>query len=39
MKKILVFSLLLLCGGAFAQKDYNCYPSNWWTGMKWNKYR
>ncbi|MDE3182113.1 MAG: cyclomaltodextrinase N-terminal domain-containing protein [Bacteroidota bacterium] len=21
----------------FAQKNsYNCYPTNWWTGMKWN---
>jgi glycosidase len=21
---------------AFAQNGYNCYPTNWWTGMKWN---
>jgi len=20
-----------------AQTDYKCYPTHWWTGMKWNK--
>jgi neopullulanase len=38
MKKILILPfLLVLCGGLFAQDGYNCYPTNWWTGMKWNK--
>jgi glycosidase len=21
----------------FSQEGYQCYPSNWWVGMKWNK--
>ena len=29
--------LLMICLGAFAQDGYKCYPTNWWTGMKWNK--
>ncbi len=40
MKRITVFSLLLLLGSSlFAQQNnnYNCYPANWWAGMKWNK--
>ncbi|HET7116206.1 MAG TPA: cyclomaltodextrinase N-terminal domain-containing protein, partial [Hanamia sp.] len=40
MKKI-IFVLLLtffVLVNSFAQtSSYNCYPSNWWTGMKWNK--
>ncbi|MFZ1783758.1 MAG: glycoside hydrolase family 13 protein [Ferruginibacter sp.] len=38
MKKY--FLLILILAGAgfvFAQgNQYSCYPSNWWTGMKWN---
>ena len=39
MKRILVVSVALLCViFSFAQKnDYRCYPTHWWTGMKWNK--
>ncbi len=21
----------------FSQPDIKCYPTNWWSGMKWNK--
>lgn len=39
MKKFLiVHGLLLLVFFAAAQnKSYQCYPANWWAGMKWNK--
>ena len=36
-----VFSFLIIVAlqiTAFAQtENYKCYPTNWWTGMKWNK--
>ena len=39
MKRVIL--LLLFCAFvlvSFAQNDeYKCYPTNWWTGMKWNK--
>jgi glycosidase len=38
MKKLLIsYSLFLISFVGFAQSDYTCYPTNWWTGMKWNK--
>ena len=38
MKRILFFLLFIFCcANIFAQTAYNCYPTNWWTGMKWNK--
>ncbi|MEO9022031.1 MAG: glycoside hydrolase family 13 protein [Ginsengibacter sp.] len=40
MKKITLLSFLvfLFFVYGFAQSSsYNCYPTNWWTGMKWNK--
>lgn len=40
MKKVLLLSICFyLCAlNIFAQSDaYKCYPTNWWTGMKWNK--
>ena len=38
MKKILLsFFAVLFFIIAFAQEQYNCYPTHWWTGMKWNK--
>ena len=37
MKKILIsYSLFLISYFSFAQ-DYKCYPTHWWSGMKWNK--
>jgi glycosidase len=37
MKKILVsYCLFLISYLSFAQQ-IKCYPTNWWTGMKWNK--
>ncbi len=37
MKKILVsYFLFLISYLSFAQ-DFKCYPTNWWTGMKWSK--
>jgi hypothetical protein len=37
MKKILIsYSLFLISYFSFAQQ-YKCYPTNWFTGMKWNK--
>jgi glycosidase len=38
MKKFLIlnFSFLILFS-ATAQTNVQCYPTNWWTGMKWNK--
>ncbi|MES2432103.1 MAG: alpha-amylase family glycosyl hydrolase [Bacteroidota bacterium] len=38
MKKFIIancFLLFVLCLNA--QTTYKFYPSNWWTGMKWNK--
>ncbi|HQW82998.1 MAG TPA: alpha-amylase family glycosyl hydrolase [Ferruginibacter sp.] len=40
MKKVflIVFCIYLSSVNVFAQTDsYNCYPTNWWVGMKWNK--
>lgn len=38
MKKILLYFLLFFsCCTSFAQNDTECYPTNWWVGMKWNK--
>ena len=39
MKKILLLATcyLLLATCLFAQNDYQCYPPNWWAGMKWSK--
>ncbi|MBK8608813.1 MAG: glycoside hydrolase family 13 protein [Chitinophagaceae bacterium] len=38
MKKLYLLILILAgTGFVFAQgNQYSCYPSNWWTGMKWN---
>lgn len=37
MKKLILSNVLLLVVTVcFAQVTVNCYPSNWWTGMKWN---
>jgi glycosidase len=38
MKKNLIpYFLFLISYFATAQTEYKCYPTNWWTGMKWNK--
>jgi len=39
MKKIVsIFLTLQLSVFVFAQNEgYQCYPTNWWVGMKWNK--
>jgi glycosidase len=39
MKKIfsIFYFLFLIPYFSFSQTDIKCYPSNWWTGMKWNK--
>ena len=39
MKKFLIsYSLFLISYFSFGQSEgYNCYPTNWWAGMKWNK--
>ncbi|MEO5890342.1 MAG: alpha-amylase family glycosyl hydrolase [Ferruginibacter sp.] len=38
MKKFFIVALLLvLISTSFAQDEIKCYPTNWWTGMKWNK--
>lgn len=39
MKRIVSVIFILHCSlFAFAQNEgYQCYPTNWWTGMKWNK--
>src|SRR5580765_6368988 len=31
-----LYFLLLISHFSFSQTDIKCYPSNWWTGMKWN---
>lgn len=39
VNRLLLFSVLLcMLNIASAQnKNYQCYPANWWAGMKWNK--
>ena len=41
MKKIiLLFSVFSFCFSLFSFSQdaaYTCYPTHWWTGMKWNK--
>ena len=40
MKKIYIFFLItffLLTSISAQYTSYSCYPTNWWTGMKWNK--
>lgn len=39
MKRCLLIPVFLFCSLlSFAQQQqYKCYPTNWWTGMKWNK--
>ncbi|HMI78811.1 MAG TPA: cyclomaltodextrinase N-terminal domain-containing protein, partial [Ferruginibacter sp.] len=36
-KLFLVIAISLIPFLTFAQKTYQCYPTHWWTGMKWNK--
>ncbi len=37
-KTILLFVAFTISLFAFAQTgNYKCYPTHWWTGMKWNK--
>ena len=40
MRKISIVSIfaILLFANAYAQNEsFNCYPTNWWAGMKYNK--
>lgn len=40
MKKLVYLLILLFSfvANSFAQDNtFNCYPTNWWVGMKWNK--
>jgi neopullulanase len=38
MKRILLlFACSIVAVFGLAQSGYNCYPTNWWAGMKWNK--
>lgn len=40
MKRVFIISVILFCGCLFSyaqQTEYKCYPTHWWTGMKWNK--
>jgi glycosidase len=39
MKRILIVCSFLLGNVCFGQSNdaYQCYPTNWWVGMKWNK--
>ncbi len=40
MKRILLFLFftVIFFTAAFAQSEsFQCYPTNWWVGMKWNK--
>jgi len=38
MKKIVFLIIaVLFFVAAFSQEQYQCYPTHWWTGMKWNK--
>ena len=34
---ILILLLLIVFSGKAQNKEYKCYPTNWWAGMKWNK--
>lgn len=37
-KTILIVLIIFIAKPIFAQNDsINCYPTNWWPGMKWNK--
>ncbi len=38
MKKsfLLLFSIYFFTNTFAQSSNYNCYPTNWWTGMKWN---
>ncbi len=38
MKKasVLLLAIFYFISNGFGQNPYNCYPTNWWTGMKWN---
>jgi len=35
--KSFIFFLFAYQQILFSQSTLNCYPTNWWTGMKWNK--
>ncbi len=39
LKKLTAFTAFIFClCAALAQENaYQCYPANWWPGMKWNK--
>ena len=40
MRKItfILLHLFFIVTNSYTQTtSYNCYPTNWWTGMKWNK--
>jgi neopullulanase len=39
MKKVFLFliTFTFLINVAAQNNSYNCYPTNWWIGMKWNK--
>src|SRR5665647_346468 len=39
MKRVFIFSIFVSCTiVSYAQQsNYQCYPTNWWTGMKWKK--
>ncbi|MEP6927853.1 MAG: cyclomaltodextrinase N-terminal domain-containing protein, partial [Ginsengibacter sp.] len=34
---ILLFAFYFLPSAFGQSQDIKCYPTNWWTGMKWNK--
>jgi glycosidase len=34
---LIPYFLFLISYSSFAQNEIKCYPTNWWTGMKWNK--
>jgi neopullulanase len=39
MQKKIFFPIILslICFSVFAQQPYECFPTHWFTGMKWNK--
>src|ERR1700761_3147835 len=37
MKNKCLFLFCFIYLSSFAQNTYKCYPTNWWTGMTWNK--
>ncbi|MEO6721601.1 MAG: glycoside hydrolase family 13 protein [Ferruginibacter sp.] len=38
MKRLLITVYILSCvESIFGQDEFKCYPTNWWTAMKWNK--